>query len=74
MKDRLELKISPSDKAITQAQAKKYGLTKSGWKYHLIIKPSVFFPKFISRCNFAKFFVDCMYKTKDNQVLNAFMK
>jgi len=30
MKDRLELKISPSDKAITQAQAKKYGLTKSG--------------------------------------------
>jgi len=29
MKDRLELKISPSDKAIIQA--KKYGLTKSGY-------------------------------------------
>ena len=31
MKDRLELKISPSDKAIIKAQAKKYGLTTSGY-------------------------------------------
>ena len=29
----------------------------------IVFKPSVFFPKFISRCDFAKFFVDCMYKT-----------
>jgi len=32
-------------------------------KYHIIDKPSVFFPKFISRSDVAKFFVDCLSDT-----------
>ena len=32
-------------------------------KYHIIDKPSVFFPKFISRADVATFFVDCMEDT-----------
>ncbi len=41
------------------------GLTdkKGKGKYHLIIKPTVFFPKFISRSDVAKFFVDCLSDT-----------
>lgn len=32
-------------------------------KYHIIDKPTVFFPKFISRSDVAKFFVDCLSDT-----------
>ena len=41
------------------------GLTdkKGKEKYHLITKPTVFFPKFISRSDVAKFFVDCISDT-----------
>ena len=41
------------------------GLTdkKGKGKYHLITKPTVFFPKFISRSDVAKFFVDCISDT-----------
>ncbi len=41
------------------------GLTdKSGkGKYRIITKPTVFFPKFISRSDVAKFFVDCLSDT-----------
>jgi len=41
------------------------GLTdkKGKGKYSLISKPTVFFPKFISRSDVAKFFVDCLSNT-----------
>tara|TARA_Y100000385_G_scaffold100927_1_gene104333 strand:- start:347 stop:979 length:633 start_codon:yes stop_codon:yes gene_type:complete len=41
------------------------GLTdkKGKGKYSLITKPTVFFPKFISRSDVAKFFVDCISDT-----------
>lgn len=41
------------------------GLTdkKGKEKYHLITKPTVFFPKFISRSDVAKFFVNCISDT-----------
>ena len=41
------------------------GLTdkKGKGKYSLITKPTVFFPKFISRSDVAKFFVDCLSNT-----------
>ena len=32
-------------------------------KYHIIKKATVFFPKFISRSDVAKFFVDCLSDT-----------
>lgn len=32
-------------------------------KYQIINKPTVFFPKFISRSDVAKFFVDCLINT-----------
>jgi uncharacterized protein YbjT (DUF2867 family) len=32
-------------------------------KYHIIVKPTVFFPKFISRSDVAKLFVDCLSDT-----------
>ena len=41
------------------------GLTdkKGKGKYSLITKPTVFFPKFITRSDVAKFFVDCLKDT-----------
>ena len=53
---------------VVQGDATNYGdagLTdKQGkGKYQIINKPTVFFPKFISRSDVAKFFVDCLINT-----------
>ena len=58
-------KIIFKEKVVPFVIVRASGLTnKQGKeKYNIIDKPTVFFPKFMSRSDVAKFFVDCLKDT-----------